>query len=916
MAEVTIVFNNRRPSLFMRQYIQEEMGDTCFLPRIVGFDDLVAELGELEIVPNEFLLFELYDIHRRLNPEDRRTLEEFIPMADMMIGDFSEIDSYMVEVGDIYGNLHDLKRIGEWDISGKELTQFQKDYLRFYKSIYSYYKELHRLLESRGQAYTGMAYREVAENIERRIDRDVFGDIYFLGFNALTKCEEVIIEAYIRRGRAKYVTDGDAYYYDNEDQEAGYFLRKHKRLSANKEFAEHFKEGRKSVHIVRAQDNVTQAKYAGQLLRSITNEEQGAGLADTALVLADENLITPVLNSLPEEVTQANITMGIRYTSTEMHSLVLTVMSLYANMRGSKRMFYHKDLCSLLGNPYVARLLKHEDAIGEVKAYMARNNIIYASVEEIEAMLTDMGMDVEPLRFIFTNDSDRPESILATLKRLVEELRGQGAIDVDSKEHAAAESLVQIIEYFKGLENHYDQIGSIKAFQKIYQRIAERRTISFMGSPLTGLQILGVLETRNIDFKRVILLSANEGVIPSERSANTLIPNSLKRGFGMPTYEEKESIYAYNFYRLIQRATDVYLVSSTDTNGPGKGVESRFVQQVRAELSKRYASNMEVTETTVLVGNKAFENEVAGEVEKTPAIMQRLYGKRYSPSSLNKYRACPLKFYYEDVLYANDDDEVADVLDERELGNVVHKCLEEIYKPYLHKDIKKEDIEQAFPQVEDMIEKLIGEYFVNGQVHEGKNDLYRMVAIQQVKSFLKHEIGLLEEGHSIYVEQLEEVMDKPVRLQLNGKERDVAFKTKADRIDRIDGQLRVIDYKTGNVEGKNLKADNLDTTEWQKIEDKWFQVMFYAWYYVKLHTMDEPVLTGLYPLRALGSEFMPAYIGTEKEMTKEHFDKFEELLSGVLAEIMDSDVPFKMHRQANVCKYCALASICADVLNA
>jgi len=923
LEDITLVFNNRRPALFVKHYMRELLGDAFFLPNTIVFDDLIGELGDTELVQNEFLLFELYGIHRRVNPQDTRTLEQFIPMADMMLSDFSEVDRYMVDVKDIYGYLKDLKEIGEWQIDGSKLTQFQKDYLRFYKSIYTYYTELNALLDSRGQAYYGKAYRKVAENIDTILDVQRDKMLYFIGFNALSKCEKRIIETYIRRGIGKFIPDGDKYYVDDESQEAGYFLREHRELSMVKEYKEHFAEVEKVINIVKAPDNVTQAKYAGSVLREITSSKSKIPISETALVLGDEGLLPAVLNSLPDSIGQANITMGIPFIQTEMHSLALTLLSLYANSRLSKHTslhFYHKDLLDLLGNKYICGLTEAYKMPERAKQYLTEKNVIYGGLSDLETMFATLKSSIEPIRFIFEADQDKPFDILNVAKQLTERIDKKGLIDNKSKEKAAIESLEQIIDYIETLKAKTETEGDrpipiedICTLKKIYLRIAQRHSISFIGKPLSGLQILGVLETRCLDFRRVILLSANEGVIPSTRNNNTLIPNSMKRLFKMPTYYEKDAVYAYNFYHLLQRAEEVYIVSSNDGS---KDSESRFVQQLRAELSKRYKDTVTLNELTVMNSNVSYGTNCKNYVEKTAEIVERLHKKRYSPSALNNYIACPLRFYYENLLNIRKGEEISDTIESNDLGTVIHQCLEDIYKPFIDKPLEKEALIAEIEMVPGRIEDLLEKFFTNGEIHEGKTDLMRSVAISQVVHFLKQEIAVLEEGHRVEIVQLEETMDTPVELNLKGRSSatEVRFDTKADRIDRIDGRLRVIDYKSGRVKKEDINVESIDPENWQKLPAKWFQVMFYAWYYTRIHKVNEEMLSGLCPLQHLGGAFIPASLGDNSLLTKENMSQFEQLLGNILADIMDANTPFTAKPSDN-CKYCPIGAICPKIAN-
>lgn len=916
LSGVTLVFNNRRPSLFAKKYVHEICGDNFFMPKSIVFDDLVSDLGNVEILPNEFLLFELFFIHQKINPQDHRTLEQFIPMADMMLADFSEIDRYMVDVKDIYGNLHDLKEIGEWRIDGSELTAAQKEYLRFYKSIFNYYSELNTLLDSRNQAYYGMAYRKVAENIDSILDNREAERLYFLGFNALSKCEEAIIKAYIARGRAHYIPDGDKFYVDSPSHEAGLFIRRNLAISSVTSFDEHFKEGSKNIFLVKTPDNISQAKYASTVLEQIAgqpSDSKSISIDETALVLADEGLIYPVLNSLPDAVSTANVTMGIPFSTTDTHSLVLSVISLYADIRDSRNLFYHKDLTDLLTNPYVCGLLEQKKVPEKVIRELTKKKAIYTSLANIRDLFSAFEYNFEPIAFLFSADYTAPFDMLNTIRQLAQTLLSKEIIPQESKEQAALECLIQIIDYLESIRQHIETaeqpisnpIDNIQNLKKIYLRIAQRRNVSLKGDPKVGLQILGVLETRNLDFRRIILLSASEGIIPSSRSVNTLIPNSLKHAFEMPTYYEKDAVYAYNFYHLLQRAEEIYIVSENNT----KACESRFVQQLRAELAKKY-SNIHIQELSVSNSNIELHDNIVDHIDKNDDIISLLRDKPLSPSSINTYRDCPFRFFYESLLYVRKEDEISDTIEKNELGSIIHECLKDIYSQFKQAPVDKSRLEEEVKTVPDHIESLIKKSFVNGDLHEGKNDLLRSVAITQVVRFLKKEISIIEQKHTIEIIQLEEKMQQPVSVEVDGKPCNLKFNVTADRIDRIDGVLRVIDYKSGKVVDSDLKWKTNDQKTWRDMKDKWFQVMFYSWYYARTHKVNENMMSGIMPLQNLRSDFMPASVDDSVIITPAVIDSFEKTLSLIFSEMFDKTIPFVMKDDKKNCDYCTIASVC------
>ena len=905
---VLVVFNNHRSELFLRrafEQISAAEGSTFFLPQITVIDDLVAQLGGMKIVPNEFLLFELYRIHIQIGGDERKyqTFEEFMAFGDMMLVDFSEIDRYCVDARDLFVNLHDLKAIGEWDIENPTMSQFQRDYLLFYHSLHDYYRLLREHLSSRGEAYGGMAYRHVAENIATLAEECQYDAIYFVGFNALSECERRIIGEYVHRGIGHLLTDGDPYYYADPLQEAGLFLRKH-----SGEFPEieprglsQFGTGDKKIHIVECPEAVLQCKYAGELLSR--NADWLADPESTAIVLADESLLVPTLGALPEtsDSYRVNITMGYPFADSGIHALVLRLLSLYrrANAQG----YYHADVVEVLGSYLVGRLLDRKDLRQHTADQLRRENRIRCSAAEVGAIVSTDRLD-----FLFPPDVQTPDGVLTILRRMAEMLVAEEAMDSNKKEKQALGGLAEILDYFDKLQQEYHYITDLTTLERVYTRIAQRHSIAFLGQPLSGLQILGVLETRNLDFRRVILLSANEGVIPAGRSAATLIPFELQRFFHLPTYEEKDAVYAYNFYRLLQRAEEVYLLYSSETSGMGKGEESRFVKQVRSELATRFPKNIQVSDSVVELPPDLHRVAIASTAEKSPETMQRLAQlaeRGFSPSALNVYIDCPLRYHYQYILGLRDDDTLDDDLDASQLGTCVHSVLQQIYTPYIGQRVPAEGLHTALDDLPRLMDAAFAELYRHGRPSEGRNRLLYSVAESQVRHMLRKEIALIKGGSRIEIVALEQDITMPLAEGIN-------LKGIVDRIDRLDGRLRVIDYKTGSVKDKDITVKSADLDAGKPMPGKWLQLMCYALMYSHNHPLGESLLSGIYPLRNLRSDVRIATCDGSPDITADSLAAFRERLAALVAELMDPAVPFAPPQSPAGCNFCPARAFCPE----
>lgn len=902
-----VVFNNHRSELFLKRAFEQlsaESGRTFFLPQTTVIDDLVARLGGLKIVQNEFLLFELYRIHMEIGGEERkyRTFDEFMSFGDIMLSDFSEIDRYCVDARDLFVNLHDLKAIGEWDIENPTMSPFQRQYIEFYHSLYDYYRLLRERLMARGEAYGGMAYRYVAENIYSLADKASYDHIYFVGFNALSECERRIIGEYCRRGEGCLLTDGDTYYYADPNQEAGLFLRRHSEEfpSTTPKGQSLFAQREKNIHIVDCPEAILQCKYAGKLLSE--HPEWLADAESTAIVLADESLLMPTLNALPDSNSDygVNISMGFAYADSGIHLTLQRLLALYRHARTDG--YYHTHVVDLLASPLIMRLLGTDNMRQRATSYMERENRIRCTAAELRPLL-----EGDKLLFLFPPTPPSPDEILAIVRQLATLAVNEGTLESNKKEKQALGGLVEILDYLARLQDEYHYIADTTTLEKVYQRIAQRHNIAFLGQPLSGLQILGMLETRNLDFRRLILLSANEGVLPSGRSQNTLIPYELQRVFHLPTYEEKDAVYAYNFYRLLQRAEEVYICFSSETEGLGKGEESRFVKQVRYELAQRFPTTLHVDDTVVSVSTALHHNEPEAVGPKTDSVVARLHelaARGFSPTSLNTFIECPLHYYYTNVMGIDEPEAMQEDLDASQFGTCIHQVLQHIYTPYIGRLLEADGLRRALDDLPALMQAAFADLYSHGRSTEGRNRFLYSVGESQLRHMLQRELDTLGEGHTIEIVALEQEL----RLELAD---GVALKGFVDRIDRLDGTLRIIDYKTGRLEDKELTLAT-DALDEGRIPGKWLQLMCYALLYVRSAKglTDASLQAGIYPLRNLRTGVKLAQWDGSTRILVPQLDHFEEQLRAITATLLDPATPFLPPERPQGCAYCPVRGFC------
>lgn len=957
--QILVVFNNRRPSLFLKRELialEKERGTSSFfLPRMIGMDDLIGLLSPLTITPHEFLLFELYDIQQQLladKPEDSHhdeTFEDFMSFGEMMLGDFSELDHYQVDAKRLFVNLKDTKDIDLWGLGREPLTQMQKNYLQFYQDLLTYYSRLQERLTQQGRAYSGMAYRQVAQNAEQLVAQLPYRRIYFVGFGIVSPCERDIILACIKNRDGRIITDGDNYYVANEWQEAGQHLRQLHEIAKSlhretvitpattNDYSNNIASRHHRMRFVNCPERLMQTKYAGirlrQLLRKHRLRKHDTAAQDTAIVLADEQLLLPMLNSLPRQVQKANITMGLPFSLSSAHGLLLRILQLYKGQRSGK--CYHRDLISLLSDPLLRLLLKRQGVQADAKEYLAKNQLVYLSEEQVHEMFTTIKVNYDNVAFLFapldnkktiSDDSTKnaasdtsditPSAFLSNAAKLIIALtRGeQPPLVTGNEERQSLVAAYEIIDYIEQLQNMYAHLDTLQTLEKLYNRLARRHNVAFYGEPLQGLQILGVLESRSLDFDNIIIVGANEGIIPSGRTHNTLIPISLKHAFGIPTYADNDAVYAYHFYRMLQRAGDITIVYHTQTNGTGKGEPSRFLFQIAAEMEPA-CPRLHLRKQMLEVSSRRQEADPQIEAIKTPEIMRLLKQKAengFSPSALNSYRSCPLKFYRNYMLHIMEESDVEENIDAQELGSMIHEVLCDTYKQDGDGHIKQSTLQRCLDDVEDRVDDVFAKKYRKGRSDEGLNYYYRDVAKKQIAQLLRREIAFLQKGGSISLLQAEEKLTAP--LTLNDK-RQVNIAGVVDRIDQIDdgngnGITRIIDYKSGRVNTRDLAFN--DAIGKSVPSDKWMQVMIYAWLYTRKYPCPA-IVSGIYPLAYLREEFLKASWNGIEEITPELLQTFEERLTALLNEIMDPSIPFHRTEDAKNCTYCSYAPLCNRV---
>lgn len=921
LSEVCIVVPNRRAGLFIRNIIADNATGPVWSPSIYAQDDFMAHLSNYTVADRLTQLFYFYEIYKEIEGEEAKAFAEFIHWAPTLLADFNEIDQYLADTRQLFAYLSEAKAIDLWNM-GHELTDFQKKYLHFWGQMKQFYAALTSALSAKGLAYQGMAYRKAAENLEEAEGNIGWQKVYFLGFNALTTAEEKVMKYLSKIKKAEIFWDADTFYIDNPNHEAGKFLRKYREYFGEENFnwvENHLSNPEKEIEVIGVSGNAAQAKLAGQILEDLS-AERGGKMAGTALVLADEGLLLPVLNSLPQNIEAINVTMGYPLKYTPVASFIDAVFSLHISglkfSEGRKESrYYHKDIVTLASHPLFSLLTGKELSATSPLNTISKRNYVFLSKDLIDELFSgDVGNTI-----IFNTRSDESYIIpfVEHLLNIVITLKDRLLVVMEN-ETGSELTLEYLYTYHRYLKKLITLLGNnplvtdLQTLRLLFNQLISNTTIPFYGEPLKGLQVMGMLETRTLDFENIVLLSANEGVLPQGKGGHSFIPFDIKREYELPTYSDKDSIFGYHFYRLLQRAKKVWLLYSTQTDGGIGGKEkSRFITQLVNELK---GPKIEQKLLEIPLGT-AHDNVIS--FKKTPAVIEKLTRigqgeKGFSPSALTMFIRCPLQFYFRYVAGLKENEEVEETLEAATMGTVIHKVLEVLFKPYVNQLLKPEHIDTMQGLAAMVIDHVFNDLLGPENYQYGKNLLIYRVSKRFVENFLSFQKQLLLEdtgkGFDTVVTNLEQPLAAP--FMVAGTEVKIAGN--ADRIEQSGNDIRLIDYKTGKVDNAELKFNTWDDLILYPDYAKSFQLLTYAWLYNK----SNPGVSGkLHPsiiaftklsdgLKECVTPINAGYI------TDEDLAGFEGVLQQLLTRLFKVEEEFYQTPEKQNCRYCIYNSIC------
>ncbi|MFC5978146.1 PD-(D/E)XK nuclease family protein [Flavobacterium salmonis] len=894
--EITIILPNKRAKVFLIEALRKQIDQTILSPNIVPIEDFVQEVASVRSIDPIELLFEFYEVYLSITEKQhQQSFELFANWAKTLLQDFNEIDRYLLEPLHVLSYLKDIEDIKRWGIEVENKTKLLENYIDFWKLLPRYYEAFYSHLVNKGFGYQGLIYREAVNNLNHFSNTITNKTYVFAGFNALNAAEEKIVQHLLALDQAKIFWDIDQTFLNDPYHDAGLFVRrfkeswKHYKSNPFEWIVDDFSQS-KNIQVIGTPKTIGQAKLSGSIIENIIKDNTRSSLDKVAVVLGEENLLMPILYSLPDSVGALNITMGYSGKNNPSQILIAKLFKMHTNAisrNSTNYVFYYKDVLDILTHPLIEPHAKTSQLVKIIK----ENNytfITYSKLNELNLNSSDL------FNLLFQKWENGSLAVLESISALL--LLIKENFNNENEEEKIAKTFVfSIFKVINKLINYYSQhshIDNIQTLYAIYKQVIDIAEVSFEGEPLNGLQIMGVLESRVLDFDTVIVTSMNEGKFPAGKSQNSFIPYDVKKELGLPTFKEKDAIYTYHFYHLLQRAKNIYLIYNTENDGLDAGERSRFITQL--EVEKQPKHNLTFDIYNPVLPATAYKPMV---IPKSDAIMERLKEiaeTGFSPSALTSYIRNPIDFYFQKILRIREVEEVEENIALNTLGTIIHETLKTLYDPLIDKFVSEEDLLNCFKLLDDEVLRQFKLVYKEGEIKKGRNLLAFEVAKRNVFNFLKMELDAIKNGDTIKIIALEKTFER----ELNHPKLPfpVLIKGNVDRIELRNGKIRIIDYKTGKVEKANVILKSWNGLTQELKNDKIIQVLAYAFMFEKV-ACDIPMEVGIISFKNLKSGFLSFGFKEDKELnstvTKEILNDYLDEVVLLLNEIFNANISFE-----------------------
>jgi CRISPR/Cas system-associated exonuclease Cas4 (RecB family) len=902
LENTVVVFPNKRPSGYFLKALESLDKYNGKPPSFYSIEDFIAENSTAKLAQPSELIFTLYKIYLKYYPGTE--LDAFYGWGNLMLNDFDEIDRYMADAGRLFRNLSAAKDIETYFMKDFALPDeflkplnpddeyyLQQKFIEIWQVYEKCYHDLKAELRKQNLAYNGMNFREVANGFISGKILPTAEKYIFIGFNALSTSEEQLIQHLLNQDKALIYWDADDYFLRNDLENAGYFIRRHmSRIKGyNKQVTTNLlQSGSKNIHIIGAPLLVGQAKTLGTLIKKNKHDQDGT----TAIVLADENLLVPVLYALPYRSDELNVTPGFPLHTSGIYTLIKSIFSLHKNYRPATGSFYHKDVIEILSHPLVRNA--HELVLAEFTEKIMLNQWIFVNKPELEKIAIDW------IPIIFKEITNTGE-LSNLLFEVIQKIKQQDIL-IESKDIRAAASFESIILELSAIVEGSDIVISPKSFEKLFKEKVYKEKISFSEDNIDMLQVMGMLETRCLDFETVYISSVNESILPAGGKSPSYIPFDLRKEYGLPTIDEQEHLYAYNFYRLLQRADNIYLLYDSET-GSGGNEKSRYLRQIEQFFPDQNPNiHVEIQNYALPLRNQPTKEIIIPKDEKYFKALEKKNETGFSPSFINSYYLCPLQFYFQHILGIPQKEIVTEDLEARHFGTLFHALMEKSYEGLKGEMVTREILASR----KDKLTINLG--ITLEKLHSQKDNILEKnsLLVETVKILAEKALEADMDHAPFKLLEMEQTLHHNIDFNSNGFNQ-VHLKGQIDRIDEKDGITRIVDYKTGSV--KQLEFNFRDPEEVLSKDNKEaFQTLYYSFLYLK-NNPGSKLKPALLPLK----DVVNGYKNVNENdgiLSESDFNLYEEKLKSTILAILDPETPIIQSDDTHLCANCSYKNIC------
>ncbi|PJJ66752.1 PD-(D/E)XK nuclease family protein [Chryseobacterium geocarposphaerae] len=871
LSEFNIVLPGKRPIVFIRR-ILEENNYSGFLPNFFTVEELINQIADKQPIQGISLWLFAFDIYKSLNLIPRDNFSDFLKWFPTLQKDWDDILKFSESDQAVLQYMFDEERIKDWAQNlGEDDDVPRKKFLNFWKNMNVFLPVLKQKLQERNWATSGMIHETAKAEIDS-FAKNTKEKFVFCGFNAFTPVEEKLVRSLLQWDKGQCFFQADHYYFDDERQEAGKFLRNHKtwkEFNENRAFnwiEDDFNQP-KNIKVYEVSGNITQTKILPEIFKEIENKTY----SNTAVVLLDENLLPASLDVM-YGVPNLNITMGFPLKNLSFSNAVKQLFYLQKQLEKNKSSYYYRDVFPILEE--LPKSVEDELIINQFKAKVEERNIVYISRKLLQELLGKLS---------YYNLLQKADSTNVYLDSLIDFCKKVKWLEIDDIQYENVSHFENSFRIIKNQLSPYDFEITMETLEILINQHINSESIDFQGEPLRGLQIMGLLETRLLNFENVILLSVNEGKLPLGNSQNTYIPFDIRKFFDLHTFLENDSIYAYHFYRLIQDAQNVHLLFNALSSGVNSGEKSRFITQIEMESSH----NIEH-----LIIENSSEPIITESIEftKTPIVLERLekWKEKVSASHLTSYLYNPVDFYLSKILNTSENDEIEEELSVKNYGNLVHYTLQEVYEVIKSKVLKENDLKDSIKQIDKYVDIAIDKLKHQPEFYEkGMNFIHKAIAKKVIESILNYDLDLVKNGNKLEILDIEKRFEN-VDFYLDASQK-ISFFGFIDRIDRLNGTLRIIDYKTAKIKNLIVKIDQDNVDEYFHNSDRKQALQLCIYQYV-VQNLPEfwglPIETGIWSF----AEAKKGVVSLQFE--KGDIDDAMKSIKSLIEEILNPDINF------------------------